>query len=117
LSRLLDGDDVERLNHRVARQQVAGDLAERLRDRPVDVRGPRVIGLERVKDPVAVLADLERVPGDRALLGDSELAAGPQELGELVSLRSRPALGRAPAWEMTRAGPTDGPSAELVVRR
>jgi hypothetical protein len=74
LSRLLDGDDVERLNHRVARQQVAGDLAERLRDGPVDVRGPRVIGLERVKDPVAVLADLERVPGDRALLGDSELA-------------------------------------------
>jgi NAD(P)-dependent dehydrogenase (short-subunit alcohol dehydrogenase family) len=40
-SQLLDGDDVDRLNHRPARQQVADDLAEGLRGGPVDVRGPR----------------------------------------------------------------------------
>jgi hypothetical protein len=50
------------------------------------VRVPRVFGLERVEDPVVVLVDLERVPGNRALLLDRELAARLQELGELAAL-------------------------------
>jgi hypothetical protein len=39
------------------------------------------------------LVDPERVPGDRAVLGDRKLAAGPQELAELTSL-PRPGLKR-----------------------
>jgi hypothetical protein len=50
------------------------------------VRGPRVLGLEGVEDPVVRLVDPERVPGNRARLRDRELAAGLQELAELRAL-------------------------------
>jgi hypothetical protein len=48
-ARLLDGDDVDRPNRRLASQQFAGDAGERPGDGAVKVRGPGVFGLEGVE--------------------------------------------------------------------
>jgi hypothetical protein len=48
--------------------------------------GTSVLGLERVEDAVAGVADLERIPGDGALLSGRDLAARLQEGRELVAL-------------------------------
>src|ERR1700748_951063 len=69
---LLDGQDVDGLDVRFAGQQVGGHLGERGRYLAVDVRGAGVVGGEGVEDVVAGGADLDRVPGDGALLGDGQ---------------------------------------------
>jgi hypothetical protein len=73
---LLDGQDVDEPDVGVADEQFAGDLAEGSRYLAVEVGGPGVLGLEGVEDAVAGFADLECVPGNGALLGDRDLAAG-----------------------------------------
>src|SRR5262245_27651226 len=84
-SLLLDRHDVDGSDVRVGGQQVGRDLPEGLRDLPVQVGLTGVLGLEGVEDAVAGVADLERVPGNRALLGDREVAARLQERGEFAA--------------------------------
>src|SRR4029077_12141308 len=52
----------------------------------VDVRGAGVVGGEGIEDAVAGVADLERVPGDGALLGDGQLPSGLEECRQLFAL-------------------------------
>src|SRR5260370_1369568 len=88
-ARLLDRDDVDSADLRVTGEQVGSDLAKRSRDLAVQVGLPGVAGLEGVEDAVAGVTDLERVPGHSALLGNRELAAGPQERGQFLALAWR----------------------------
>jgi hypothetical protein len=46
---------------------------------------PSVLGLERVEDPVGVVAHLEGVPGDCPVFCCSEVTAGLKESGEIIA--------------------------------
>jgi hypothetical protein len=50
------------------------------------MRGPDVVGGERVDDAVAGFNDLEPVPGDGASIGDGQLAAGFEEVCQCAAL-------------------------------
>ena len=52
------------------------------------MRGAGVVGGEGVEDAVAGVADLERVPGDGAFLGDGQVPAGLEECPQFVALTS-----------------------------
>src|SRR5690349_7790271 len=72
---LLHGDELHELDLGFFGQQLAADLRERPGDLAFEVRPATRLARERVEDPVGRLVDLERVPGDRGLLGQRELAA------------------------------------------
>ena len=76
---LFHGDDLDGADVGIAREQFGPDLAQRLGDLPAEVGLERVVGFEGVEDAVSGVADLERVPRDRALLGDGDCAAGFEE--------------------------------------
>ena len=44
-----------------------------------------LLGLEGVEDAVGGIAHLERIPGDRARLGDGQRPAGLEECSEVVA--------------------------------
>jgi hypothetical protein len=83
---LLDRDYVDRANVRRRGEQVGCYLAEGLRDLPGQVGVSGVVGVESVEYAVAGVADLERIPGDSALLSDCKRATRFEECGEVVSL-------------------------------
>src|ERR687892_2032774 len=83
---LLDGDDLHGSDFGVGGKQLGGGAGERLRDLAIQVGLAAVLVLKRVEDAVRRLADLERVPGHRALFGYGERAAVLEKLAELASL-------------------------------
>jgi Integrase core domain len=85
---LLDGYEVDGLDVRCAGQQVGRHFGQRGRYLAVDVRGASVAGGKGVEDAVAGVANLERVPGDGAFLGDGQVPAGLEECRQLVALTS-----------------------------
>ena len=54
-------------------------------DSTIDVGLTGFLGFEGVEDAVGGVADLERVPGDRALLGDGQRPAGLEECSQVVA--------------------------------
>jgi AcrR family transcriptional regulator len=83
---LLRGEDVDGLDVRVLGQQVGGVLAEGGGDRAVQVGLPPVLAGERVENAVGGVAELERVPGDRAGLGKGQWLGLGQEGAEFLGL-------------------------------
>jgi hypothetical protein len=80
------GEDVGLLDVRVLGQQAGTGLAERGRDRAVQVRLPAALVAEGVENAEGGIGEPEGVPGDRAGLGRSQRLGLGQEGGELVFL-------------------------------
>src|SRR5207248_9392365 len=78
-------EDLDPTGVGIRREQLRGDLPERLRDLAVQMCLSCLFGFEGVEDAVRRIAGLERVPGDGSFLLRGELATAAQEVGERVA--------------------------------
>src|SRR5581483_8094871 len=96
---LLHRNNVDRADVGRGREQLVRDLAERARDLSVDVRLASIFGFERVEDPVRVLVELERIPGDRSTFLRGNVTATAKKGRKIIAF---PSLGLEPGEDSER---------------